>query len=113
MKRRNQLDFGIVDRCRINFPAGAGRQAAEEIHNAAAPYHGESLLPGGWIARRFDHGIGAESVLGERFHGGYDILRLGHVERRHPAPPPVAIERRRAPGYRNNTTSAPPEPGEK
>src|SRR6266576_6550858 len=82
MKRRNQLDFGIVDRCGIDFDTGARRQAAEEIDNSAAPHYRQGLLPRGWIASRFNHGIGAESVFGKRSYGGHDIFRLVDVELR-------------------------------
>ena len=51
-------------------------QAAEEIHHAAAAHHGQCLLPGGRIAGRFDHRIGAALVFGQISDGVNHIGEL-------------------------------------
>ena len=85
-----------MNRRRVDFHASARRQAAKEIHNTTAPHHRQGLLPGGRIARRFDHGIRSKLVFCKRFYRGHDIIRLGDVEGRHRAQPLGNIERRRA-----------------
>src|SRR5271163_2492148 len=45
MKRRDQLDLGIVNGGGVNRDARARREAAEEVDYAAAANHCKSLLP--------------------------------------------------------------------
>src|SRR5205823_9526554 len=80
--------------------------AAEEIHDTAAPHHRQGLLPGSWIARRFDHGIRSKPVFGKRFYGSRDIVRLRDVEGRYRAQALGNLERGCAPRQGDDANAA-------
>ena len=92
--------------CGLDFNFCATGQATEEIDDTAAADHGKSQFPGSGIAGRFDDGIGAARFIRERFDGSRNVFRFRDINRGDGAEAACDIQRRSAPGQRNNANAA-------
>src|SRR5882724_3524905 len=105
MKRRDNLNFGVVDGCGLDFDFGARWQAAKEIDDTAAANQAQRGLPRGRIARGLDDRIRAALIFSKPSHGGDRIWRFANVDRCVSAEPACDVERCISSSQRDNANS--------
>src|SRR5712692_385558 len=103
---RDELDLRVMNRRGFNLHARARRQSTEKIDHAAAAHHGQRLLPGGWIAGRFDNGVGAPMVIGQTLHRRDHVRNLRHIDGGNRTHALGDFERRQPPGQRDHANAS-------
>ncbi len=91
---------------RLDFDVGAGRQAAEEIHHAAAPDQPQRSLPRRRIAGSFDDSIWAALIFGVIADGFDHIWSVVNIDNSVSAEPARDIERGISTGKGNHANTA-------
>src|SRR5712671_309352 len=95
-----------MDMGRLDFDVGAGRQAAEEIHHAAAPDQLQRSLPRRRITGSFDASIWAALIFGV-IADGFDHIRSAvDIDNSVSAEPARDIERGVSTGKGNHANTA-------